>query len=312
MNAHFFRRQALVLTISLLAMAGAVRSQPVPPDPPNSGGVLVFTAEARDYVFGAGGTLAQFAAEGTPVTVVHFGNGEKAAGGLAPPEARRRHRQEAEAAAQALGVTETLFLGHKSGEMAYLSSSELRNQAITLIRFYKPEILFFPDWYVHYLRDDDNYRVGRMAEEAPYGGGNYFLQEMTYMGLTGFSARQYYFYSPYRPYRASEGGEGKAEFAGVDIAATWERKLAAAAALESANEKEFAVARARLGANPAARMKLEADGAEGLARAFLEELAYTIGYRHGLGVAEEFNHLGVASGLPAHIRDRAVADRTAP
>lgn len=306
MNRFLLPGRASGLAIALLlGSASFLAAQPVPKTPPKTGGVLVFTAEARDYVFGAGGTLAKFAAEGRPVTVVHFGNGEKTAPGAKPAESRMIHRREAEAAAAALGVTETVFLGHKSGEIAYLSSSELRNQAITLIRFYKPEILFFPDWYVHYLRDDDNYRVGRMAEEAPYGGGNYFLQEMTYMGLLGHSARQYYFYSPYRPYRAREGGEGKAEFLGIDISGVFEQKLQAAAALESANARALTVAKTRLSRSPPALAKLDRDGAAGFAQAFLEELAYTIGYKHGASQAEEFNYLGLSSGLPAHILERA-------
>jgi LmbE family N-acetylglucosaminyl deacetylase len=263
-----------------------------------------FAAEARDYVFGAGGTLAKFAAEGKPVTVVHFGSGEKTAPGEKPSEARLTHRREAEAAAKALGVVETLFLDHKSGELAYLSSSELRNQAITLIRFYKPEILFFPDWYIHY-QGEDNYRVGRMAEEAPYGGSNLFLQEMTYMGLLGHGARQYCFYSPYRPYRDREGGEGGARFTGVDVEKFFERKLAAAAALKSANQRDLDVAVSRLKAAGKPVQKLNNDGAEGLAHVFLRELAFTIGNRHGLSLAEEFNHLGGAGGLPSHIREHA-------
>ncbi len=289
----------------LLVLAGALVAQPVPDKPAPTGGVLVFTAEARDYVFGAGATIAKFAAEGKPVIVVHFGNGEKTAPGVDPAEARLLHRREAEAAAEALGATETIFLGHKSGEIAYINSSELRNQAITLIRFYKPEFLFFPDWYVHYLRDDDNYRIGRMAEEAPYGGGNYFLQEMTYMGLLGASARQYYFYSPYRPYRAREGGEGKADFVGVDIAKYFPAKLKAAAALKTSNQRELAIAETRLASSPAALAKLRKDGPSGLAEAFLEELAATVGARHGVAQGEEFNHLGVSSGLPEYISERA-------
>ena len=294
-----------VMIAALVGTAGILAAQPVPKDPPKTGGVLVFTAEARDYVFGAGGTLAKFAAEGKPVTVVHFGNGEKTAPAAKPAAASLIHRREAEAAAKALGVTETLFLGHKSGEIAYLSSSELRNQAITLIRFYEPEILFFPDWYVHYLGDEDNYRVGRMAEEAPYGGGNYFLQEMTYMGLLGKSARQYYFYSPYRPYRPREGGEGNAKFVGVDVSKFFDRKMEAAAALESGNQRELEVASARLTAAGKPATAIERDGPNGFARAFLEELAYTIGYRHGLPQAEEFNRLGGSGGLPEHILERS-------
>ena len=292
---------AVVALLTLALPLGAADPEP--------GGVLVLTAEARDYVFGAGGTLAKMAAEGKPVYIVHFGNGEKDASGLKPSEARLAHEAEAKKAAAELGAKETLFLGHKSGELAYLSSSELRNQAIMLTRFYKPEILFFPDWYVHYLPDDDTYRVGRMAEESPYGGGDYFLQEGTYMGLEGYAARQYYFYSPQRPYRPREGGEGKAQFVGVDVGATFDKKLAAALALETPNRRYAEQVQARLAAAgrlPSALSEITPRSIRDLVATYLEELAETIGERHGFARAEEFNHLGLSPGVPEHIRERAV------
>lgn len=302
------KRTVRKVLLALCAGTIIAAAQPVPDNPPEPGGVLVFTAQARDYIFGAGGTLAQLAAEGRPIYVVHFGNGEKTAPGMKPSESRLAHEREAKAAAAELGVRETLFLGHKSGEMSFLSSSELRNQAITLMRFYKPESVFFPDWYIHYLRDDDVYRVGRMAEEAPYGAGNYFLQEMTYMGLLGSGARYYYFYSPYRPYRAREGGEIRALFVGNDVVKGFPKKLAAAALLESSNQRELDVALERLGAAseaPNLVTRLRQDGPAGMARAFLQQLAETIGARHGVTLAEEFNRLGGGGGLPDYVREHA-------
>ncbi len=288
-----------VLALSAVAAGGAE---------PETGGALVVTASARDYVFGAGGLIADLVKQGLPVHVVHFGNGEKGGPGLTPAESRLRSRSEAERAADALGVTETLFLGHKTGELAYVSSSELRNQLMTLVRYYKPRILVFPDWYIHYLGDDDTYRVGRMAEESPYGGGDYFLQEMTYMGLRGYSAREYYFYSPYRPYRPREGGEGKAQLKAVNIAMTFERKLAAALELETANRTYAAQVKHRLEAagRPIALLsEITETSISRLVEAYLRELAETVAAKHGLEMAEEFNYLGATSGVREHVRERA-------
>jgi LmbE family N-acetylglucosaminyl deacetylase len=259
-------------------------------EPPQPGGALVVAASARDYLLGAGGKLAKMIDQGVPVYVVIFGNGDKSAVGLSPSEARKRNRAEAEAAGRMLGVRETLFLGYTEGYLAQISSSELRNQVMALFRIYKPDYLFFPDWYTHYL-DDDAYRVGRMGEEAPYGGGSLFLQEYTYMGMGGYAAKEYFFYSPERPYREREGGEGRADFVGEDIGAVFDRKLATLAKLSTANA---AFGRNTRGLNP-----------EEVAKAFAQELAETIGRRHGYARGEEFNHLGRGGGVPDHVRERA-------
>lgn len=262
------------------------------------GPVLVITPSARDAVMGAGGTLALMAQEGRPVYVVVFGNEEKASVKLGPAETRLANNAEGERALQAIGAKEVINLGHKSGELAQLSSSELRNQVMAMMRLYKPEILFFPDWYTHFLDDNDIYRVGRMAEEAPYGGGSLFLQEMTYLGYPGAAARQYYFFSPYRPYREKEGGEGQAVMKQVDIGGSLDKKLSALAEMKTSNEA-WADELAR-------RSGRELDPAE-LVRAYATEMAETVGSRHKMRYAEEFNHLRPVGGLPEHVRERAKA-----
>jgi LmbE family N-acetylglucosaminyl deacetylase len=215
---------------------------------------------------------------------------------LGPAETRLANNEEGRRAAAVLGLKEVLVLGHKSGELGYLSSSELRNQVMALTRSYKPEILFFPDWYVHYQDDNDIYRVGRMAEESPYGGSSLFLQEMTYLGFPGAAARQYYFFVPYRPYRPREGGEGPATMKQVDISGKFAIKLEALREMKTANAAWAGVVRPGT------------DGGD-FARDFAEELAQTVGARHGLKLAEEFNHLRPVSGLPEWVKEQARPSR---
>jgi LmbE family N-acetylglucosaminyl deacetylase len=288
---------ALLLSIPYLAQAQE-----------GKGSVLVITASARDYLFGASGTIARMIDEGRPVYVLQFGNDEKNSVGLGPAETREANNIEAERAAKVLGAREVLNLGHKSGELGYISSSEMRNQVMAMMRFYKPDIMFFPDWYIHYVEDWDIYRVGHMAEEAPYGGGSYFLQEMTYLGFPGFAAREYYFYSPYRPYRAREGGEGKADMQNVDITATLDRKLRAILELKTSNHRYAVETRDRLEKagrpSPPLRAISEESTVE-LVRAYVEELAETVGKKHNVRYGEEFNHLGWPGGIPEHILERA-------
>ena len=274
----------------------------------SKGPVLVITASARDYLFGAGGTIARMIDEGRPVYVLQFGNDEKDAVGLGPAETRAANNLEAERAAKVLGAREVLNLGHKSGELGYISSSEMRNQVMAIMRLYKPDIMFFPDWYIHYVEDWDIYRVGHMAEEAPYGGGSYFLQEMTYLGFPGFAPREYYFYTPYRPYRAREGGEGKADMQNVDITATFDRKLRAILELKTSNRRYATETKERLEKasrpSPQLRAITEESTAE-LVRAYVEELAETVGNKHGVHYGEEFNHLGRPGGIPEHLLEHA-------
>ena len=52
----------------------------------SKGAVLVITASARDYLFGAGGALARMVDEGRPVYVLQFGNDEKDSVGLGPAD----------------------------------------------------------------------------------------------------------------------------------------------------------------------------------------------------------------------------------
>ena len=272
------------------------------------GPVLVITVGPRDYLFGAGGTLARMIDAGREVHVLQFGNLEKDSVDLGPAQTSLVSNKEASTAAEILGVKEVINLGHKSGELAYISSSEMRNQVMTMVRYYKPETMFFPDWYIHYIDNQDNYRVGRMAEEAPYGGGNYFLQEMTHIGLKGYAARFYYFYSPYRPYRPGEGGAGRASFKGVDISSTFDKKVKAIMALRTPNYRYATEAKARLelaGRPSKLLTPLDELAVDKLVTALLTELAATIGAKHGYDHGEEFNFLGSGPAIPPHVLKRA-------
>ena len=294
-------RSLLCCAVAIFVASPVLRAQE------GNGPVLVITASPRDYLFGAGGTLARMIDEGRDVYVLQFGNLEKDSVGEGPAQTSLVANREARTAAELLGVKEVVNLGHKSGELAYISSSEMRNQVMTMVRHYKPETMFFPDWYVHYVDDQDIYRVGRMAEESPYGGGNYFLQEMTHIGLTGYAARYYYFYSPYRPYRPGEGGEGKATFKAVDISSTFQKKVKAVLALRSPNHRYAKVTKRRLelAGRPSKLLNpLDRAAVDGLTKAFLEELATTIGSKHGYDLAEEFNYLGSAPTVPPHVLNR--------
>ena len=289
--------------VALLSLTNVLTAQQAAPN-----GVLVITASPRDYLMGAGGTLAKMIDEGRPVYVIQFGNDEKDSAGLEPAATRLANNEEGERAAKTLGVKELMILGHKSGELGYISSSEMRNQVMLAMRVYRPTIMFFPDWYVHYVEDRDVYHVGHMAEEAPYGGGRYFLQEMTYIGLGGYAPREYYFYSPYRPYRPGEGGEGQATMAHLDVSSTIDRKLRSILELKTSNRRYALDTKHRLEAagRPSPRLvHVDEKSTSDLVHAYVLELAETIGQKHGFRYGEEFNHLRPVGGVPEYLRERA-------
>ena len=243
--------------------------------------ILVITAHAGDYLSGAGGTLARMIQAGDETTIVQVTNDEKNSRGLGPAETEAANTVEARAAARLLGAREVIFLGHKGGELGYISSTELREEIFGLIRSLKPRIIFYPDPYIHYDSDRDHYYTGKMAEEAwGYSGGGTFAPELTRMGIGPYGAPEVYYYAVARPYRSGEGGDGGAQFRPVDVSATLARKLEAMAALKTSPETPSA--------------------------AFLTSLAETIGKKHGFRYGEEFNHVGPHPGLPPHVAARAV------
>lgn len=245
--------------------------------------ILVVTASSGDYIFGAGGTLAKFIREGWRVDVAQYGNDEKQSLGLSQAQTRLANVQEGKAAAKLLGVKDTVNMDFKSGEIAYVSTTEMRNQLFALIRGMRPQIIFIPDPYVHYQDDSDLITVGRMAEEAwGYSSGSMFGNELTRMGLKPYGAPEVFFYAPYRPYRKGEGGAGRAKFVAVDVGETMEHKLGALELLLTHNRTWVAN-----------RTQLQPDqSVSAYVRAFATEMAKTIGAKHGFQFGEEFNHVG--------------------
>jgi len=270
--------------------------------------VLVVSAGPADYLMPAGGTLAQLIDQGYTVTVVAFANDEKNSEGLSPAETRLANDSDADHAAQVLGIHEIIRLNHKSGELSQVSSNEMRNQIFALIRYLKPRILFHPDPWVHYVPDRDQFWVGRVGEESSYGSSKYFLAEIGRMGFPPFSVPEAYYYAVNRPYRPGEGGGPAAKFRAVDITATFARKVAALSELRTSNRAYALHVNEKLEAfgkpSPLLREVNEAS-AKALVRAYAEELAETIGKKHGFRYGEEFNYNGGGDAIPPHVMEHA-------
>lgn len=261
--------------------------------------IVVVTAAGGDYLFGCGGTLANFIDEGYRVYVVQIGNDEKDSVGLGPAQTRLANTEDAEKAARMLGVSDILNINDKSGELGAISPNEMRNHISIMIRHWKPEKFFLPDPYIHYEPDWDQYFTGRGAEETNYTNGGYFLPEATKAGLSGGGPRETYYYGTYRPYRPGEGGHNAAKFMPVDITKNFNKKVAAIQALRNRNHRYAVHTKARLemaGKPFGLLSEITESSTKTLIRAFVKELAEAIGKKHGFEYGEEFNYHGRAAG----------------
>lgn len=270
--------------------------------------VLVITSSPGDYLSAAGGTLALLIDEGYTVNVVQIGNDEKNSIGLNPADTRLANNREGEEAARMLGIREVYVLNHKSGELGQVSSNEIRNQLFGLIRHYKPQIIFHPDPWIHYEPDWDHFFTARPAEEFSYGSGRYVGEEFTKMGLPPVGVGETYYYAANRPYRPGEGGHNAAKFRPVNIEKIFNLKVAALQKLETANRRYATHVKQRLDAagRPSPLLPvINRATVAALTRAFAEELAETIGRKHGFRYGEEFNYHGRGARIPEHVREKA-------
>lgn len=294
-------RRRLLLISLLAALPAAAQS---------AGRILVVTSDGEEWMLGAGGTLAQLVLDGYAVTVAQFGNDEKVSAGLSQPETRWANVQEAKAAAEFLGVDDWVWMDHKSGEMGYVSATEMRKQLFALIRHLEPAKLFIPDPYVHYQTDWDHQIVGRMAEEAwGYSGGGAFGPELERLGLEPYRAPEVYYYAAGRPYRPREGGEAAARLEAVDITPLMDAKLTALAMLRTRNQQTARATRIRLegaGRPVDALPAFDERAIQDLVKAKAAELAAATGAKHGFAYGEEFNYVGPKAPIPPHALERAV------
>jgi hypothetical protein len=270
--------------------------------------VLVITSTPGDYLMAAGGTLAALIEQGYSVNVVQIGNDEKNSIGLIPADTRLANNRDGENAARVLGIREVFLLNHKSGELGQVSSNEIRNQLFGLIRHYRPQIIFHPDPWIHYEPDWDQFFSARPAEEFSYGSGRYVGEEFTKMGLPPAGVGETYYYAANRPYRPGEGGHNAAKFRAVDIGKNFNLKVAAIERLQTANRRYAMQVKERLdlAGKPSPLLHvINRESIAALIRAYAEELAETIGKKHGFRYGEEFNYHGAGSRIPEHIREKA-------
>ncbi len=185
--------------------------------------VMVITPHPDDAEYGAAGTVARWAKEGTKIVYVVCTNGNKGSGDVnaKPEELAAIREREQVAAARLLGVRETVFLRHEDQELA--DTPEFRKELVRLIRMYRPDIVVTADPYRRYVWHRDHRITGQVALDAifPYARDNLSYPDLLEEGLR-----------PHRVKVALLWGSEDPNYR-VDITDTFDLKLAALRCHES-------------------------------------------------------------------------------
>jgi LmbE family N-acetylglucosaminyl deacetylase len=161
---------------------------------------LVVLAHPDDPEFYCGGTVARWVTEGREVTYCLLTRGDKGDDdvGTDPEVLAQKRMTEQRAAAEVLGVKETIFLDHPDG---YLTPDlALRRDVVRVIRQVRPEIIvtcdptnFFPS--DRYINHSDHRAAGQATLDAVFpaaGSGLYFPELLQEEGLKPHKVEQVY------------------------------------------------------------------------------------------------------------------------
>lgn len=123
--------------------------------------VLTIGAHPDDAEFGAGATLAKWAADGAEISMLILTDGSKGSWDLDidPAQLVVQRREEQRLAAEALGATgELVFLDHRDGELEH--SMDLRAEVCLWIRRLRPTIVMGFDPWKRYMLHPDHRAAG--------------------------------------------------------------------------------------------------------------------------------------------------------
>lgn len=131
-----------------------------PSDLPTPESAMTIGAHPDDAEFGAGGTLAKWAAGGCEVTMAILTDGSK---GTWDPEIptedliESRRSEQAKSGRQ-LGATRIVHGDHVDGELE--NSMELREEVCRLLRTYRPQVVLTHDPWRRYMLHPDHRAAG--------------------------------------------------------------------------------------------------------------------------------------------------------
>jgi hypothetical protein len=145
----------------------SLNASPWSRDLPVPASALAIGAHPDDVEFGAGGTLAKWAAAGSTVHHLVCTDGSK---GTWNPDADiealigTRQAEQRDAARKLGGTGEVVFLGHTDGELE--SSLSIRGEVARWIRRLQPEVILGHDPWKRYRLHPDHRHAGLLACEG--------------------------------------------------------------------------------------------------------------------------------------------------
>ena len=159
---------------------------------------LVFTPHPDDAEFGTSGTVAKLTRQGKRVVYVVCTNGDKGTDDIRmqPEKLAEIREKEQRAAAQILGVEDVIFLRHKDQTLE--DTPEFREEIVTYIREYRPEIVITSDPYRRYVWHRDHRIVGRVVMDAifPYARDVWAYPDLIARGFLPHKVKEVWLWAP--------------------------------------------------------------------------------------------------------------------
>jgi LmbE family N-acetylglucosaminyl deacetylase len=195
-------------------------------EPPGAVAVLAIAAHPDDIEAWCACTLARAIDAGATVRLLLVTSGDKGSSDPAatPAAVAQRREQETREAARLLGIAEVAFLRQPDGEVD--NTRALRGDLVSYIRRWRPAVLFTHDperSFPPYLAHRDHRAVGRATLDAvyPLARDPLSFPDQRADGIESHTVGQVWLFATTQP------------DAYVDIAAGFERKIAARLAHES-------------------------------------------------------------------------------
>jgi LmbE family N-acetylglucosaminyl deacetylase len=162
--------------------------------------ILVLFAHPDDAEFMCGGTVAKLVQDGNEVTYVSATDGNRGmhTTDITPEMMTEVRRQEMQAAAEALGVKEVIFLGYEDGQLK--EARHLVGDFMRMIRKVRPDILLTFDAWRPYEMHPDHRTVGFAATEAGYlADSPWYYPEQMVEKLEPHKPREMYLFAAGEP-----------------------------------------------------------------------------------------------------------------
>ena len=129
---------------------------------------MIIFAHPDDAEFGCGGSIVKWTSSGEKVVYVACTSGDKGSNDpeVMPRDLARTREKEQKKAAQALGVTDVVFLQYPDQEIE--DTPEFRKEIVRQMRIFKPRVVITMDPYRKYIWHRDHRITGQVVLDAVF------------------------------------------------------------------------------------------------------------------------------------------------